>query len=49
MKYVRAKEKYARNSYENFKQEPNSREQQQEQPATSRKRQKKNQKQLGKK
>lgn len=31
MKYVRAKEKYARNSYENLKQEPNSRKQQQQQ------------------
>lgn len=31
MKSVRAKEKYARNSYENLKQEPNSRKQQQQQ------------------
>lgn len=50
MKYVRAKEKYARNSYENLKQEPNSRKQQRQQQQLVEKGQKKKEiKQVGKK
>lgn len=51
MKYVRAKEKYARNSYENLKQEPNSRKQQQQQQLVEKRPEKKEIKikQVGKK
>lgn len=52
MKSVRAKEKYARNSYENLKQEPNSRKQQQQQQQLVEKRPEKKEikiKQVGKK